>query len=89
MNLYCIYLYVTKAFDTVSRRIMAKYGCSPKFITIVRLLDDGMLASPGYRNSSEPFLVSDGVKQGGTNFGLTVSIKKTSDAPTSSREDLH
>jgi len=46
-------------------RIMAKYGCPPKFITIVRLLHDGMMARvQDDGNSSEPFLVSNGVKQG-------------------------
>ena len=44
---------------------MAKYGCPPKFITIVRLLHDGMMARvQDDGNSSEPFLVSNGVKQG-------------------------
>ena len=48
VDLYSTYVDLTKAFDTVSReglwRIMAKYGCPPKFITIVRLLHDGMMA---------------------------------------------
>lgn len=38
-DLYSTYVDLTKAFDTVSReglwRIMAKYGCPTKFITIV------------------------------------------------------
>ena len=46
VDLCSTYVDLTKAFDTVSReglwRIMAKYGCPPKFITIVRLLHDGM-----------------------------------------------
>ena len=63
------YVDLTKAFDTVSReglwRIMEKHGCPPKFITIIRLLHDGMLARvQDDGNSSEPFLVSNGVKQG-------------------------
>ena len=69
VDLYSTYVDLTKAFDTVSReglwRIMAKYGCPPKFITIVRLLHDGMMARvQDDGNSSEPFLVSNGVKQG-------------------------
>ena len=68
VDLYSTYVDLTKAFDTVSReglwRIMAKYGCPPKFITIVRLLHDGMMARvQDNGNSSEPFLVSNGVKQ--------------------------
>ena len=69
VDLYSTYVDLTKAFDTVSReglwRIMAKYGCPPKFITIVHLLHDGMMARfQNDGNSSEPFLVSNGVKQG-------------------------
>ena len=69
VDLYSTYVDLTKAFDTVSRkglwRIMAKYGCPPKFITIVRLLHDGMMARvQDDGNASEPFLVSNGVKQG-------------------------
>ena len=48
VDLYSTYVNLTKAFDTMSReglwRIMAKYGCPPKFITFVRLLHDGMMA---------------------------------------------
>ena len=60
VDLYSTYVDLTKAFDTVSReglwRIMAKYGCPPKFITIVRLLHDGMMARvQDDGNSSEPF----------------------------------
>ena len=69
VDLYSTYVNLTKAFDTVSRegywRIMAKYGCPPKFITIVRLLLGDMMARvQDDGNSSEPFLVSNGVKQG-------------------------
>ena len=68
VDLYSTYVDLTKAFDTVSRkdlwRIMAKYGCPP-FITIVRLLHDGMMARvQDDRNASEPCLVSNGVEQG-------------------------
>jgi len=69
LDLFSTYVDLTKAFDTVSReglwRIMAKYGCPPKFVTIVRLLHDGMMARVQDDGSvSEPFLVSNGVKQG-------------------------
>ena len=55
---------LTKVFDTVSReglwRIMAKCGCPPKFITIVHLLHDGMMARvQDDGNSSKPFLTSN------------------------------
>ena len=67
VDLYSTFIDLTKAFNTVSReglwRIMAKYGCLPKFITIVRLLHDGMMARvQDDGNESEPFLVSNGVK---------------------------
>ena len=47
-DLHLAYVDLTKAFDMVSRdglwRIMAKYGCPEKFITIVRQFHDGMHA---------------------------------------------
>ena len=47
-DLYTNYVDLTKAFDTVSRdglwRIMAKYDCPEKPITIGRQFDDGMHA---------------------------------------------
>ena len=59
---------LTKAFDTVSRegiwRIMEKYGCPTKFITIVQQLNGGVQARvQDDGESSEPFSVSNGVKQ--------------------------
>ena len=68
-DLYSTYVDLTKAFDTVSReglwRIMAKYGCPTRFITIVRQLHDGMQARVQDNGDfSEPFSVSNGVKQG-------------------------
>ena len=68
-DLYSTYVDLTKAFDTVSReglwRIMAKYGCPRKFITIVRQLHDGMLARvQDNGETTAPFPVSNGVKQG-------------------------
>ena len=68
-DLYSTYVDLTKAFDTVSReglwRIMAKYGCPRKFVTIIRQLHDGMCARvQDNGQTSEPFPVSNGVKQG-------------------------
>ena len=41
-----IFVDLTKAFDTVSRdelwKIMAKFGCSPRYIAMVRQFHDGM-----------------------------------------------
>ena len=69
VDLYSTFIDLTKAFDTVSSeglwRKMAKYDCPPKFITIVPLLHDGMMARvQDDGNKSEPFLVSNRVKQG-------------------------
>ena len=40
---------LTKAFDTVSRdglwKIMKKFGCPDRFITVVQQFHDGMMAS--------------------------------------------
>ena len=46
--LYLLFTDLTKAFNTVSRlglwSILSKLGCSPKFISMVRSLHDGMIA---------------------------------------------
>ena len=60
---------LTKAFDTVSRdglwKIMAKFGCPPRFIAIVRQFHNGMQARMQNDGEfSEPFHVTNGVKQG-------------------------
>ena len=69
IDLYSTYVDLTKAFDTVSReglwRIMGKYGCPRKFITITRQFHDGMLARvQDNGEASAPFKVTNGVKQG-------------------------
>ena len=60
---------LTKAFDTVNRerlwKIMAKFGCPPKFIAMVRHFHDGILARvQNDGECSDPFPVTNGVKQG-------------------------
>ena len=68
-DLYSTYVDLTKAFDTVSRerlwRIMAKYGYPRKFIAILHQFHDEMLTRVQHNGeTSEPFLVSNGVTQG-------------------------
>ena len=52
---------LTKAFDTVSLdelwKIMAKFGCLPRFIAMARQFHDSMQAH-------EPFDLTNGIKQG-------------------------
>ncbi|XP_044171386.1 uncharacterized protein LOC114973897 [Acropora millepora] len=60
---------LTKAFDTVCCeglwKIMAKFGCPAKFIAMVQQFHDGMNARvQDDREYSEPFPVTNGVKQG-------------------------
>ena len=60
---------LTKAFDTVSReglwKIMTKFGCPDKFVKIVRQFHDGMMARvTDNGDTSDPFPVTNGVKQG-------------------------
>ena len=60
VDLYSTFVDLTKAFDTVSRdglwRIMAKYGCSTKFINIMRQLHVGILAKvQDNGENSDPF----------------------------------
>ena len=69
MGLYMIFVDLTKAFDTVSReglwKIMAKFGCPTNFIAMVRQFHDGMLARVQNDGEfSDPFPVTNGVKQG-------------------------
>ena len=68
-DLFFTYVDLTKAFDTVSReglwKIMAKYGCPRKFISMVQQFHDGMKAQiQDNGETSEPFPVFNGVKQG-------------------------
>ena len=83
---------ISKAFDTVSReglwRII-KFGCPDKFTSIVRQLHDGMVAKVlDNGEESEPFPVTNGVKQGcvlaPTLFSLMFSAILTD---ASNRED--
>ena len=69
VDLYMTFGDLTKAFDTVSRdglwKIMAKFGCSPRYIAMVRQFHDGMQARlQNDGEYSEPFPVTNGVKQG-------------------------
>ena len=69
LDFYPTFIDLTKAFDTVSGeglwRIIAKYGCPSKFIAIVHQLHDGMLARvQDNGETSDPFPVTNGVKQG-------------------------
>ena len=68
-GLYITFVDLTKAFDTVNRdglwKIMSKFGCPQKFINMVRLFHEGMEARVKDNGEfSEPFPVTNGVKQG-------------------------
>ena len=69
LDLYSIFIDLTKAFDTVNREslwsVMPWYGCPWKFIQIIRLFHvsiTGQVLSNG--NQTNPFEISNGVKQG-------------------------
>lgn len=69
VGLYTTFVDLTKAFDTVCReglwKIMAKFGCPEKFIAMVRQFHDGMNARVQDDGEySDPFAVTNGVKQG-------------------------
>ena len=69
VDLYMTFVDLTKAFDTVNRdglwKIMAKFGCPPRYIAMVRQFHDGMQARVQNDGEySEPFPVTNGVKQG-------------------------
>ena len=68
VDLYMTFVDLTKAFDTVSRdglwKMMAKFGCPPRYIAMVRQFHDGMQARVQNDGEySEPFPVTNGVKQ--------------------------
>ncbi|BHF81455.1 hypothetical protein SprV_0702458500 [Sparganum proliferum] len=68
-HLYYTFVVLMKAFDTVNReglwKIRRKFGCPERFIEMVRLLHDGMMARvTDYGAISEAFAVTNGVKQG-------------------------
>ena len=69
VGLYSVFVDLTKAFDTVNRRglwqLLLKLGCPAKFIEIVKQFHEGMQATViDSGNESEPFPVTNGVKQG-------------------------
>ena len=69
VDLYMAFVDLTKAFDTVSRdglwKIMAKFGCPPRYKAMVRQFHDGMQARVQNDGEySEPFQVTNGVKLG-------------------------
>ena len=66
VDLYMTFVDLIKAFDTVSRdglwKIMAKFGCPPRFIAMVWQFHDGRVQNDG--EFSESFEITNGVKQG-------------------------
>ena len=69
LDLYHCFIDLTKAFDTVNRKILwqilAKLGCPPRFIHLLRSLHDGMKARVNFGGElSDPIPVENGVKQG-------------------------
>ena len=68
-DLYMTFVDLTKAFDTVSReglwKIISKFGCPDRFVMIVRQFHDLMMAQVlDDGKASDPFPVTNGVKQG-------------------------
>ena len=69
LDLYSVFIDLTKAFDTVNREalwdVLAHYGCPPKFIQIICLFHVDMTGQVLYNDEqSDPFSISNGVKQG-------------------------
>ena len=69
MGLYAAFVDLTKAFDTVGRdglgKILARLGCPPQFLTILRQLHEGQQGQVKHNGSlSGSFPISNGVKQG-------------------------
>ena len=69
MGLYAAFVDLAKAFDTVSRnglwKTLARFGCPPKFLTILHHLHQGQQGQVKHNGSlSDSFPISNGVKQG-------------------------
>ena len=69
MDLVAVFADLTKAFDTVSRDalwvILSKLGCPTKFVNLTRQFHDDMTEQVlSDVEASEPFSISNGVKQG-------------------------
>ena len=69
LDLYHCFIDLSKAFDTVNREalwvVLAKCGCPPKFVNMVKSLHADMKARVNFGGAvSEPFNVDNGVKQG-------------------------
>ena len=67
-DLFSTYVYLTKAFEIVSRdgmwSTMSKYGCPRKFIAMMKQFHDGVQARVQDNDETfEPFLFTNGVKQ--------------------------
>ena len=69
LDLYMVFVDLTKAFDTISRdglwQILRKIGCPELFVDIIRSFHEGMVARvQDQGQTSEPFSVTNGTKQG-------------------------
>ena len=69
MPLYVVLVDFSKILDTVSRvglwQVLLKFGCTSKFISVIKALHTGMQANVTISSSvSSDFAVSNGVKQG-------------------------
>ena len=69
IGLYAAFVDLTKAFDNVSRdgpwKILARLGCPPKFLTILRQLHKDQQGQVKCNGSlSRSFPISNGAKQG-------------------------
>jgi len=81
--LYIAFIDLTKAFDLISRdglfKILAKIGCPPKLLSIIRSFHSNMKGTVVYDGSaSDTFPILSGVKQGcvlaPTLFGIFFSL---------------
>ncbi|XP_076028386.1 uncharacterized protein LOC143017482 [Oratosquilla oratoria] len=69
MDLYAVFIDLTRAFDTVNREalwvILSKLGCPDKFVNLIRQFIDDMTGQVLLGGEvSESFNISNGVKQG-------------------------
>ncbi|XP_060767191.1 complement C3-like [Neoarius graeffei] len=78
-SLYMAFIDLTKAFDSINQvalwRILAKYGCPEKFITILRLLHDGMSARVLSSQEGQLQAILGAFTHAYESLGLSVNVK--------------
>ena len=68
VDLYMVFIDLTKAYDTVNRKflwkLLERFGAPRKLVKLIRLMHDGMKGSLVGDEEAEPFGIENGLRQG-------------------------